>query len=478
MTQDRYASTLPIQPTIEPNDVTKLFLAPHPTPSGTSCLLAGLILAFTLYSSAATPAGMARISAITVGIALLISIFFDSRKGFYNLFRTDLLCLLGVYGLTLLEFLFPQEAFNLAVDTIQTAQSLDMVLLGIAGLTLGRHLVKPKPGASQFRNFGNISSSTLFRLVVISAFLGFLYMLLSVQFNPIALINAMIGPRFSEPWARGRYGDWFIFLSELALLIYAIPPVVGVMWNRRNNLSSLQKWVTAAIFGLVIFYGFTSGTRNVFVVYVATALVGYLITLPRHTLKNTLLPVLITIVMTSFLSYHMLEFRGMGLRNYVTRQVYLQGETRETFFVDYNLMSLGPVIEAFPEKHNFLGPEVIVWALTKPIPRVLWPGKPDGLSISIEEVVGADGWTVATTFIGESYMMAGWFGVLAMALFFGALAAWWNRRAIRGSSDYDLVIYALGFFGAAITMRSMFWLTTAILPVIALVVFRKFRLVR
>ncbi|WP_152551037.1 hypothetical protein [Picosynechococcus sp. NKBG042902] len=479
MTQSHYPSNLPIQPTVEPNGVTRLLLAPHPTLSGTSCLLAGLILAFTLYPSAATPTGMARISAIAVGIALLINIFFDSRKGFYNLFRTDLLCLLGLYGLTLLEFLFPQEEFNLAVDTIQTAQSLDMVLLGMAGLALGRHLVKPKPSASQVKNFGNISSSTLFRLFVISASLGFLYMLLSVQFNPIALINAMIGPRFAEPWARGKYGGWFVFLSELALLIHAIPPMFGVMWNRRNNLSNLQKWTTVGIFGLVLFQGFTSGTRNIFVVYVATALIGYLITLPRHTLRNTLFPVLMAVVMTSFLSYHMLEFRGIGLRNYITRQVYLQqGETRETFSVDYNLMSLGPVIEAFPEQHNFLGSEVISWALVKPIPRVLWPGKPEGLSISIEEVVGADGWTVATTFIGESYMMAGEFGVLAMALFFGSLAAWWNRRAIRGSSDYDLVIYALGFFGAAITMRSMFWLTTAILPVIALVIFRKFRLVR
>lgn len=478
MNQPGYPSNLLIQPTIEPNGITRLLLAPHPTLSGTSCLLAGLILAFTLYPSAETSAGMARISAIAVGIALLISILFDSRKGFYNLFRTDLLCLIALYGLTLLEFLFPQEEFNLAVDKVQAAQSLDMVLLGMAGLALGRHLVKPKPSASQVKNLGNISSSTLFRFVVISAFLGFFYMLLSVQFNPIALINGMLGPRFTQPWGRGQYGDWFAFLSELTLLINAIPPIVGVMWNRRNNLSSLQKWITAAIFALVLFHGFTSGTRNIFVVYVATALIGYLITLSRYTLKNTLFPVLIAAVMTLFLSYHMLEFRGIGLHNYLTRQVYLQGETRETLFVDYNLMSLGPVLEAFPEQHEFLGPEVISWALVKPIPRALWPDKPKGLSISIEEVVGAKGWTVATTFIGESYMMAGWFGVLAMALFFGALAAWWNRRAIRGSSDYDLVIYALGFFGAAITMRSMFWLTTAILPVIALVVFRKLGLVR
>jgi hypothetical protein len=45
--------------------------------------------------------------------------------------------------------------------------------------------------------------------------------------------------------------------------------------------------------------------------------------------------------------------------------------------------------------------------------------------------------------------------------------------AMSQQSDYALVVYALGFFAAGITMRSMFWLTTAILPVIALIVFRK-----
>jgi hypothetical protein len=478
MAQSSHPSYLQTHSGIASSSATKLYLPPRPTFSGTLCLVAGLIFAFTLYPSAVTPAGMARVSAIAVGLAFLASIFFDSRKGFYNLFRADLLCLLGLYGLTLFEFLFPQEVFNSKVNDIQTAQVLDMVLLGMAGLTLGRHLVKPKPSPAQLRKLGYISSPTLFRLVVVSAFLGFLYMLLSVQFNPIAMINGMIGPRFSEPWARGKYGGWFVFLSELQLLLYAIPPVVGIMWNRRKTFSGFQKLMTAVIFGLVLFKGFTSGTRNIFVIYVATFLVGYLITLPKHNIRNTLIPVITAAVMTSFLSYHMLEFRALGLRNYVVNEVYLQGQTRETFVVDYNLMSLAPVIEAFPEQHPFLGPEVITWALVKPIPRVLWPGKPDGLSISIEEVAGADGWTVATTYIGESYMMAGWIGVLSVSLFFGALAAWWNRRALRGGSDYDLVIYALGFFAAAITMRSMFWLTTAMLPVIALIAFRKFRLMQ
>ncbi|MGB3299480.1 MAG: hypothetical protein WBA76_14545, partial [Phormidesmis sp.] len=141
--------------------------------------------------------------------------------------------------------------------------------------------------------------------------------------------------------------------------------------------------------------------------------------------------------------------------------------------VDYNLASIGQVAEAMPENFPFLGKEIVVWSLVRPIPRAFWSGKPEGLSVSIEEIAGADGWTVAATYLGESYMMAGMAGVIATSLLFGAIAAWWNQMAMRQQSDYSLVVYALGFFAAGITMRSMFWFTTTILPVVALIAIRK-----
>jgi hypothetical protein len=74
-------------------------------------------------------------------------------------------------------------------------------------------------------------------------------------------------------------------------------------------------------------------------------------------------------------------------------------------------------MDAMPQKHPFLGFEVIYNAVIKPIPRAVFPGKPEGLSVSIEEIVGAEGWTVAVTYVGESYMAAGWFGVFGIYSF-------------------------------------------------------------
>jgi oligosaccharide repeat unit polymerase len=455
-------SSYPIELETYPDPRT--YYPPAPVMSGTVCLLCALFLAYSLYSAESTPAAMAQAAAIPVGIGFLVSVFFDSRKGLWNLFRTDLLCIIGIYGLTLAEFLFPQEEFNAMTTAPLTASALNMTLLGIAGLAIGRHLVPPKPMQSRWLQLQEISNNSLFNVYVLSALLGFLYMLMAVNFDPAVLIQGMIGPRFSEPWARNRIGGWSSLLTELGLLRYIIPPLAGVIWNRRRSYAGWQIFVVIAIFALTMFHGFSGGTRNIFVAYLATFIMGYLLTLPKITFRNTVTPILIATLMVFYGSYHMLEFRTIGLRSYIENRVYESGSSRDTLAVDYNLSSMGV--------------EIITWSLVRPVPRVFFPGKPEGLSVSIEEIVGAEGWTVAATYLGESYMMAGWPGVIGMSIFFGAFAAWWNRMAMRQQSDYALVVYALGFFAAGITMRSMFMLTTAILPVIALILFQKYGPIR
>jgi hypothetical protein len=449
---------------------------PAASSGGTIVFLVSLWLAYTRSMGAQTPSEMARTAAITSLVGLAISVFLDSQKGLRNLFRADFMCIVSLYSLTLVEFLFPQQDFDTLLDTTQTATALRIVLLGLAGLAIGRHLVAPKPMQSSWLNFGAISSTLLFKVLGGAALLGYLNMLLAVKFNPVALVEGMLGPRFSEPWARGGIGGAGSLLTEWALMLYAIPPLTGVLWNRRRQLSKFQLLMVVILFTLTMFQGFSGGTRNVFSAYVSTCLVGYLLTVPKNTIWNTVLPIGIAFLVVGYGSYHMLEFRTIGLRDYIVNGVY-EGETsRQTLAVDYNLWSIGLLAEAFPNNHDFLGSEIIVWSLAKPVPRILWPGKPLGLSISIEEVVGAQGWTVAATYLGEAYMMSGLSGVISVSLFLGALAGWWNRLALQRQSDYAMIVFALGFFVAGVTMRSMFWLTTMALPIIALIVFKKFLL--
>lgn len=449
-----------------------------PSFPGTIALLVTIGIAYATFPSETIASEMARKAAIPIGVGYLISILFDIQEGgLRNLFRTDLLCLVGIYALTLAEFLFPQEIFDTMVNAEETALALHMTLPGIAALAIGRHLVAAKEMKSKFLTLRDLSNEALFKIVVVCAFTGFLYMLMAVKFKLFgdkSLIYYLMGKRFSEPWVRGRLGGLSTLLGEFALLLYAVPPLTGVIINRWRTFPKPQFIGIILIFLLVMFQGFAGGTRNVFVSYMATFLMGYFLTLKKNTIVNTVLPLLFSVWLIGFASYHMLEFRTMGLRAYLENKVYESEATRETLAVDYNLASMGKVAANVPSVHRFLGSEIIVWSIVKPIPRAFWKGKPEGLSVSLEDMAGAGGWTIAVTFIGEAYVSGGVPAVVIISLGLGALAAWWNRMAIASQTDYGLVVYALGFFAAGITMRSISWLTTAMLPVIALILFRKY----
>lgn len=464
----------PSWPASAPTLDSKEYRPPAPSIEGTACLLGSMMLAYIQYGSQPTATEMATVAADLVGIGFLLSLFFDSRQGLRNLFRTDILCIVAIYALTLAEFLFPQPNFVEKATTAQTALAINIVLIGMASLVTGRHLVQHKATSTSWLVLTDLSSKALFRVFLIAAALGYGHKLISVQFNLLTMIDAMMAPRFSQPWTRGRLGGISSLFIELALMAYIIPPLAAVIWNQRRTFSIAQLAIVMSIFLFTIFQGFASGTRNIFISYVATFIMGYVLTIRKNTFVNTIVPILVAGFICVYGSYHMLEFRNIGLRSYVEDGVYAQErDDSDTFAVDYNLASIGWVAEAMPENFPFLGSEVAVWALVKPIPRVFWSGKPEGLSVSIEEIAGADGWTVAATYLGESYMMAGMAGVIGTSMLFGAIAAWWNQMAMRQQSDYALVVYALGFFAAGITMRSMFWFTTTILPVVALIALRK-----
>ena len=71
-------------------------------------------------------------------------------------------------------------------------------------------------------------------------------------------------------------------------------------------------------------------------------------------------------------------------------------------------------------------------------------------------------------------MSGGLMAVLFASLLFGAVAEIWNRVGRNITSPFAQVLYASGFFCAAITMRSMLWTMTTMLPTLALYLYGKF----
>lgn len=442
---------------------------PRPSWLGTILFLIGLLVCATT-DNHETSVGIARHAAVGVGVSLLLSLICDAQSGLANMIRADVMALFSLYFLTLFEFISPQADFESMVLPVMARQGVEAVYWGFAGLAIGRHLLNIRNPHFSDVFVRPVSERFMLGIFWFCLAVGYFHMLLAVNFNPIAMISYFMEPRFSQPWGRGKFGDWKALLNELGMLIYLIPPIAGVMIAQRHVYS--KRALTIVISGCLFtfFYGFSSGTRNIFASFLVTFLIGYAFATRNQRNKEVLIVTGLTAILLMVSTLLMLEFREVGFRNYLEGNTEPTQQKEKTLFVDYNLYVICQLIQVFPERHDFLGWEVPYLAIIRPIPRAVWPGKPEGLSLGIEDALGAEDLTLASSFIGESYMSAGLWGVFIAGCLFGMLAGWWGHIASPRNSDFGILIYASGFFAVVISMRSLFVFTTAILPTLSAII--------
>lgn len=441
-------------------------IAPRPNPVGTSAFVLVLLLT-GLNLSGSTAEDVASRAAWGAGIGLGLTILADARSGIRNLIRADIFSMLALYFLTFFEFLFPQPTFNMMVNARDTQAASLAVLVAMAGLAIGRHLATWRAHPFKEMFVRPIPQSWMFWTFWLCFVLGFIHMFLAVHFDVFELIEQFMAPRFSQPWQRGRFGDWKALLVELSLFLYLMPPIAGIMIARRQRYKKFQIFLCSLGLLFLYFYAFTSGTRNLFISYLVTFLIAYSFAVPIGRKRELIAVTLICMTLLGCSTIFMLRFRNIGFANYMNGRYVDQFASESSLFVDFNLYSLSRIMEVFPKRHPYLGLEVPYLAIVRPIPRAIWPGKPEGLSLSIEDAMGVEDMTVATTYIGEAHMCGGLWAVIVSSLIFGYLAGWWSQLASPKNSDLGILIYASGFFSAVITMRSMFVFTTALLPTAA-----------
>ena len=441
---------------------------------GTLLALFGIMItAFTM--EGAQPSSLARFAAIGVAISLGISVLADLRHGVRNVIRADVMALAAFYFLTLFEFLFPQELFDTIITMQTTHLALQTVLIGFAGLLIGRHLLRPKTHPFPNVFMREIPSSWLVTIFWVAFAIGYAHIFLAVNFNLVEMVEAMMAPRFSQPWGRGRLGDWKALLVELGMFIFLLPPLVGIALARRERFGKAQLAGMLLILGFTFFYSFTGGTRNLFAAHLVTFVIGYAFAAPPHRRRQVVIISIIGAAALLAATVLMLRFRNVGFTNWLqNREERPRDIIEDSMFVDYNLFAIGVLVEVFPKRVPYLGWEVPYLALIRPIPRAVWPEKPEGLTSSIEDALGVEGLTIAASFAGEAYISGGWFGVFFAGLFFGALTGWWSHLASPRNSELGILIYASGFFAAVISMRSLFVFTTALLPTVAALIIGTF----
>ena len=433
---------------------------------GTGVFLLGLGLTYASLTGD-TPSALARYAAVGTGISLALSMLIELNQRWENLLRADIVGLLALYFLIFVEFLFPQPYFDAMVGSPQKIErAIDVCLCAFAALSIGRHCISQRVRPWKFVDMEMPVSILLF-LFWISFALGYFHMLLAVNFNPITMINDFFLPRFEVPWARLQYGDAHALLYELGATLYLVPPLAGLILGRRRIRSTHNIILVVLALFLTLLYGFSNGTRNVIFSYVVTFMVSYFYASSASKWKIIILSAIGAAILALSTIYGV-RFRDVGLGSYLKGAREDRAAFEAGLHVDYNLYVVAELITIFPGYLNYIGWDGPIWFVARPVPRVLWPGKPRGANVAAENVVESEGASLSCTFVGESYMVAGLAGVIATAFGIGMLARWWTKKVFSTHSDLGIVIYGSGFFAVAITMRSIYALPVAILPTIFL----------
>jgi oligosaccharide repeat unit polymerase len=337
------------------------------------------------------------------------------------------------------------------------------VLVAFAGLAIGRHFVPIREPLFRSSVFAELHPSSVLFVLLVVTFFGYLHILLAVNFDIFEAIRQMLLPRFSQSWTRGQYGDAASLLYEVGALINLIPPIAGLIFANARQYSAIQKATVITVLAFTVFFGFSSGTRSVYVSYIMTFTGIYLITKPKLSLSHALAFGAIMGALLFAGIVVMLQFRTVGLGELAS--------TAEsgTLYVDLNIVNISHLTEKFPNVYDYLGFEIPINALIRPVPRVLWPDKPTGLSVPIETALDAGGGlTVSCGYVGEAYMAGGLPAVLAISVLFGAAAEMWNRIGLNSNQQFNQIVYVSGFLCAAMAARSMLSMVPFMLPTLAL----------
>src|SRR5262249_44744157 len=148
---------------------------------------------------------------------------------------------------------FPQPGVD--VRAIAATNGTNATLLGFGGLALGRHLIPQRSGSRDVSPFVDVRPTSIFLLFSLATLLGYLHIFLAVNFDPLEVVQQMLGPRFAQAWARGRYGgDLFGLLVEVGALIYLIPPIAGLIYARSKEYNPAQKTIMAIVLLFTFFY--------------------------------------------------------------------------------------------------------------------------------------------------------------------------------------------------------------------------------
>jgi hypothetical protein len=164
----------------------------------------------------------------------------------------------------------------------------------------------------------------------------------------------------------------------------------------------------------------------------------------------------------------MLETRSTGFAAAIGNKLpKSSSQWREAYHVDNNMRSFAELAYFVPAKHPFVYHNYFIWLAARPIPRVFWPGKPEGPGFDLPKAMGERGVSLSVTLVGELYMAGGLFLVVAGGFVYGRLASMVSTLLQLKTTAGSLLSYGLATLAMMAGMRSGIELVLMSYPLLA-----------
>jgi hypothetical protein len=414
---------------------------------GAVATVCGTIAAILSVPDDPVPAGALFWPAVWCSLGLLTAPVLGLRKTTQAILRAENLLMIGLIYWLLLDLLqgaYPLEdvTYN---DVILALTAIGAMATGILVGMVGTGWQPPqlvlRAAKQQF------SSTGLFRAVWVAFFLGMFHFAYSSDFDPSLMINALGWCRFCAPWSTGAFGGWEAFIVHLQYFGYVLPSLTVLLAYREGW--ARPKTIVASIVSIImVAFLAQGGGRRIIGVVVGAALITWSL-LQERIRPRTLVGGLIAVAILLVFMEEMLQFRKVGLSD--SDEDYV---SELAVHVDDNFLQLSQIIHFIPNVQPYVDLQPLAYALSLPIPRALWPGKPSDPGYDLPELLGWSGVSLSTSIVGELYAMHGLLVVFLGGLVFGRIANMWNKvLAVPGMGKS--MIYGFGAMVLFAGLRSM-----------------------
>jgi oligosaccharide repeat unit polymerase len=412
-----------------------------------SSLVGTFVAAQVLFPGNPTPAGALQMSGVVLALFILVIPIIRVLAGVEASNAENLVAFGYVFWL-LLDLI--QGAYDLT-DAKPQSLRLAIVAVGVSAAAMwvgaaGRAWRIPAwviDGVSR-----PLDTQTIVRAVPICFLFGMFNFAYSTDFNIPVMFSYLGEQRWAAPWGRGQLGGWEAFRDQAPYFGYVLPALTALLISRLGlaNPKSLFAVVCSVIMLLFLTQG---GGRRIVGVTVGAALMVWVQANPGTRFKNFIV-IGVGAVALAWTAQFMLGVRSVGYEEY--RQT---GSEYDHLHIDDNFLRLAQVIELVPARRDYVRHRQIVFTLVRPIPRVLWPGKPVDAGFDLPSEVGVKDVSLSMSIVGEWYLSFGWIAVIIGGWFHGRLAQTVNSLREIGDHAHNPVVFALAAMVVLSGMRSM-----------------------